>query len=243
MSKQVTIARSLKISKYKEKKKEENNDAPPLNEGSKVATSDVDTEEGIVIDLEDFEEFEDEGAFLDNLSQEDSLKISKDIAQNVGDLQDTRKDELKTKDGSTCVGEATSATKKEQERVPFNSSILLSSAIQPEKLDGFDEDAGQTWTYPINYPMRDYQFNIAQKALFRNTLVSLPTGLGKTFIAAVVMYNFYKWYPSGKVVFLAPTKPLVAQQIQACYNVMGIQQEVMAEMTGQNVCLLLNHAG
>lgn len=57
-------------------------------------------------------------------------------------------------------------------------------------------------------------------------------GLGKTFIAAVVMYNFYRWYPQGKILFMAPTKPLVAQQIEACYNVMGIPQEHTAQMTG-----------
>ena len=57
-------------------------------------------------------------------------------------------------------------------------------------------------------------------------------GLGKTFIAAVVMFNFYRWYPLGKIVFMAPTKPLVAQQIEACFNVMGIPQDHTAEMTG-----------
>lgn len=31
---------------------------------------------------------------------------------------------------------------------------------------------------------------------------------------------------------MAPTKPLVAQQIEACYNIMGIPQEHTAEMTG-----------
>ena len=81
---------------------------------------------------------------------------------------------------------------------------------------------------------RLHQFNIVNKALFRNTLVSLPTGLGKTFIASVVMYNMYRWYPSGKVVFMAPTKPLVAQQIEACYKIVGISREAMGEMTGTN---------
>jgi len=88
------------------------------------------------------------------------------------------------------------------------------------------------WIYPTNYPVREYQFSIVHKALFVNTLVCLPTGLGKTFIAAVVMYNFYRWYPHSKVVFLAPTKPLVAQQIEACFSIMGIPQEHTAEMTG-----------
>ena len=111
-------------------------------------------------------------------------------------------------------------------RPSLNASII-------EDIPGFDVDAGQLWVYPTNYPIRDYQFNIVQKALFRNVLVCLPTGLGKTFIAAVVMYNFYRWYPSGKIIFLAPTKPLVTQQIEACYNVMGIPQSDAAEMTGR----------
>lgn len=46
------------------------------------------------------------------------------------------------------------------------------------------------------------------------------------------MYNFYRWYPEGKVIFLAPTKPLVAQQIDACYAIMGIPEDATCEMTG-----------
>ncbi|XP_051942224.1 Fanconi anemia group M protein isoform X2 [Hippocampus zosterae] len=97
---------------------------------------------------------------------------------------------------------------------------------------GFDSSSATVWIYPTNYPIREYQLNMSKAALFQNTLVCLPTGLGKTFIAAVVMYNFYRWYPTGKIVFMAPTKPLVAQQIEACYNVMGIPQGHMAELTG-----------
>ncbi|CAL1688362.1 unnamed protein product [Lasius platythorax] len=97
---------------------------------------------------------------------------------------------------------------------------------------GFSLSAGNIWIYPENYPIRQYQYNIVKSALYRNTLVCLPTGLGKTFIAAVVMYNFWRWYPFGKIVFLAPTKPLVAQQIDACYEVMGIPSDDMIELTG-----------
>ncbi|KAI9295742.1 P-loop containing nucleoside triphosphate hydrolase protein, partial [Neoconidiobolus thromboides FSU 785] len=93
-------------------------------------------------------------------------------------------------------------------------------------------EAIKTWVYPTNYPLRDYQFNIVMKALHENTLVSLPTGLGKTFIAAVVMFNFYRWFPDLKVVFMAPTKPLVAQQIESCYKVCGIDPKDCVELTG-----------
>ncbi|KHJ42517.1 helicase protein, partial [Trichuris suis] len=101
--------------------------------------------------------------------------------------------------------------------------------------DGFDERAGRTWIYPTSVPVRKYQLEMSEKALFFNTLVTLPTGLGKTLIAAVVMYNFYRWYPSGKVLFLAPTKPLVLQQKEACRTVMGIPEDSISEMTGSTL--------
>lgn len=46
------------------------------------------------------------------------------------------------------------------------------------------------------------------------------------------MYNFYRWYPLGKIVFTAPTRPLVAQQIEACYNIIAIPPKDTIEMTG-----------
>ncbi|XP_033044023.1 Fanconi anemia group M protein isoform X4 [Trachypithecus francoisi] len=118
-----------------------------------------------------------------------------------------------------------------------DDDVLLVAAYEAERQlclenGGFCTSAGALWIYPTNCPVRDYQLHISRAALFCNTLVCLPTGLGKTFIAAVVMYNFYRWFPSGKVVFMAPTKPLVTQQIEACYQVMGIPQPHMAEMTG-----------
>ncbi|XP_049624293.1 Fanconi anemia group M protein isoform X2 [Suncus etruscus] len=123
-----------------------------------------------------------------------------------------------------------------------DDDVLLVAVYEAERRlslehGGFCTSAGALWIYPTNCPVRDYQLHIAHTALGCNTLVCLPTGLGKTFIAAVVMYNFYRWFPSGKVVFMAPTKPLVAQQIEACYRVMGIPQAHMAELTGSTQAL------
>jgi fanconi anemia group M protein len=81
-------------------------------------------------------------------------------------------------------------------------------------------------------PIRAYQYNIIQQCLYKNTMVVLPTGLGKTFVAAVVMLNFYRWYPTGKVIFMAPTKPLVNQQSDACCKIVGISKKDMCQMTG-----------
>ncbi|GLV39645.1 Fanconi anemia group M helicase [Carabus blaptoides fortunei] len=114
----------------------------------------------------------------------------------------------------------------------FDHIESLTQLCKEQDTFGFDLNAGQTWVYPTNLPIREYQFSITEKALYENTMVCLPTGLGKTFIAAVVMYNFYRWYPMGKIIFMAPTKPLVAQQLDACYNIMAIPNNVTAEITG-----------
>ncbi|KAF8534472.1 P-loop containing nucleoside triphosphate hydrolase protein [Trichophaea hybrida] len=95
-----------------------------------------------------------------------------------------------------------------------------------------DLEAAKTWVYPINVSYRDYQFNIVRRALLSNVLCALPTGLGKTFIAAAVMLNWFRWAPEGQIAFLAPTKPLVHQQIEACFNIAGIPRSQTATMTG-----------
>ncbi|MGB4234504.1 MAG: DEAD/DEAH box helicase [Methanoregulaceae archaeon] len=69
-------------------------------------------------------------------------------------------------------------------------------------------------THPLIRPesleSRAYQLSIAMRALDGNTMVVLPTGLGKTAIALLVaasrLYN-----EGGRVMMLAPTKPLVEQ--------------------------------
>ncbi|XP_072545967.1 Fanconi anemia group M protein isoform X2 [Salminus brasiliensis] len=115
--------------------------------------------------------------------------------------------------------------------------LVQDSTENLSDFSGYDRSSGKVWIFPTNFPVRDYQLKMSEAALFQNTLVCLPTGLGKTFIASVVMYNLYRWYPSGKIVFMAPTKPLVAQQIEACYKVMGIPQQHMAELTGSTPAL------
>ncbi len=57
---------------------------------------------------------------------------------------------------------------------------------------------------------RAYQVNIARVCLERSTLVVLPTGMGKTVVALLVLAERLR-ARAGRVLFLAPTKPLVEQ--------------------------------
>ena len=97
---------------------------------------------------------------------------------------------------------------------------------------GFDEYTGKRWIYPNNMEIRGYQKTAVEMALFNNAMIVLPTGFGKTFIAAVVMYNFHRWYPQGKIIFVAPTRPLVAQQIVECKKISGMPPKDCIELTG-----------
>ena len=56
---------------------------------------------------------------------------------------------------------------------------------------------------------RAYQVNLAKGCLEYNTLLILPTGLGKTIVALIVTADVLE--KNGKVLILAPTKPLVDQ--------------------------------
>jgi len=66
----------------------------------------------------------------------------------------------------------------------------------------------------INISPREYQQKIFEIARERNTLVVLPTGLGKTLIALLLSIERKKKFPTSKVLFLAPTKPLVEQHFE-----------------------------
>jgi ERCC4-related helicase len=58
---------------------------------------------------------------------------------------------------------------------------------------------------------RLYQQTILYTATNYNTLVVLPTGMGKTGVALMLAAQRLKQYPDSKILVLAPTKPLVEQ--------------------------------
>jgi len=77
---------------------------------------------------------------------------------------------------------------------------------------------------------RAYQENIAKSILeMGNTLVVLPTGLGKTIVALLVID---KLFDKGRILFLAPTKPLSEQHYTRIREMMDIGEDDVALITG-----------
>ena len=70
---------------------------------------------------------------------------------------------------------------------------------------------------PESLERRQYQFSISMDALEEHSLVVIPTGLGKTAIALIVAASRY-YTIGGKILIVAPTKPLVEQHIRYFKN-------------------------
>ncbi|MFH0818234.1 MAG: helicase-related protein [Candidatus Micrarchaeota archaeon] len=77
---------------------------------------------------------------------------------------------------------------------------------------------------------RDYQLAIAEKAKLANTLVVLPTGMGKTLIAALVMAKLLE--EKKKIILLAPTKPLAEQHKKTMTDLMTLDEGKIILITG-----------
>ena len=92
--------------------------------------------------------------------------------------------------------------------------------------------AASFWLSPATPRLRPYQADITATCLLHNTLVCLPTGTGKTAVAAAVMLNFARWFPAGVTAFLAPTRPLVLQQAAAVAAAIGAAESEVEVATG-----------
>src|SRR3989344_3968444 len=89
------------------------------------------------------------------------------------------------------------------------------------------------WINANTIEKRSYQDSIVRSATGANTLCVIPTGLGKTSIAALVVANRLEKYPDTKILFLAPTRPLVEQHrktFEKCFK-LGLE---LKTVTGED---------
>jgi ERCC4-related helicase len=80
---------------------------------------------------------------------------------------------------------------------------------------------------------RQYQENIVNKCKGRNSLIVLPTGLGKTIIGVLLIAKTLEKYPESKMIILAPTRPLVSQHRASCEELLEINSDSIASFTGK----------
>ncbi|HID18975.1 TPA: DEAD/DEAH box helicase [Candidatus Bathyarchaeota archaeon] len=95
----------------------------------------------------------------------------------------------------------------------------------------------QHFVHPLIKPetleFRLYQAKILETCLKGNTLVVLPTGLGKTVIAMLAAAERLKANPDGRVVILAPTRPLAYQHYRNFRETLNLPAGDFILLTGE----------
>jgi Fanconi anemia group M protein len=86
--------------------------------------------------------------------------------------------------------------------------------------------------WPGKVEFRLYQKRIADIASERNTLVILPTALGKTVISALVAANILYNYRDAKILVMAPTRPLVMQHRETFLKILKLREKDTVVLTG-----------
>jgi len=84
-----------------------------------------------------------------------------------------------------------------------------------------------------NFKPRLYQETIFAKASQKNSLIVLPTGLGKTNIFLMLAAHRLKQYPKSKILLIGPTRPLIDQYFKVFTKNFDIDQGDMVVFTGQ----------
>lgn len=83
-----------------------------------------------------------------------------------------------------------------------------------------------------NFEPRLYQQTIFNTCTGRNTLVVLPTGMGKTNIFLMLAAHRLRLYPQSKILFIGPTRPLIDQYLDVFKKHFEISEDKMAVFTG-----------
>lgn len=104
-------------------------------------------------------------------------------------------------------------------------SFITQDTIAPQTAERYID---HVYIKPKTIIMKQYQVEIAKNALHENTAVILPTGLGKTIIAFLVMAEVLP----KKILFLAPTKPLVQQHYESCKKFLVVDASAVEMLTG-----------
>ncbi|MBI5065783.1 DEAD/DEAH box helicase [Candidatus Woesearchaeota archaeon] len=85
----------------------------------------------------------------------------------------------------------------------------------------------------VNFTPRLYQETILHACTKSNTLVVLPTGMGKTAVALMLAVHRLKVHPNSKILFLSPTRPLVEQHYNTFKKHLELPEEKFVLFTGQ----------
>ncbi|OYT67023.1 MAG: hypothetical protein B6U65_04215, partial [Candidatus Wolframiiraptor sp. EX4484-121] len=120
--------------------------------------------------------------------------------------------------------------RRECKHIKLVKKLLLAKRIERLKDSTIMRNPMIRWN---SIEPREYQIRIAEAALDKNTLVVLPTALGKTMIAIYLTAHYLYNYPDRKVLVMAPTKPLTHQHRDSFLKFLRVKPDEVKVLTGE----------
>jgi ERCC4-related helicase len=112
--------------------------------------------------------------------------------------------------------------------------LILGFALGVISMDVFGKPyVSDPLIWPETVEARLYQQTIAAAAHQKNTMVILPTALGKTIISALVAAHFLSNHWDKRVLVMAPTRPLILQHRETFLTFLRISTEDVKVLTGK----------
>jgi len=84
----------------------------------------------------------------------------------------------------------------------------------------------------VNITPRGYQESIFETCKNKNTLVILPTGIGKTLLSILLTIHRLNQFPNSKALICSPTKPLCNQHLKTFMEKTTIEKDKIILYTG-----------
>lgn len=108
----------------------------------------------------------------------------------------------------------------------------MSDALPVITLSNYSSKVPEHKMYLKDFEPRLYQESIFNTCTKHNTLVVLPTGIGKTAIFLMMAAYRLNLYPKSKILLLGPTRPLIEQYFAVFKKHFNIDEKKMSIFTG-----------
>ena len=156
------------------------------------------------------------------MSMTDMTSTANDVTGGIDSSEDISAKDISAKDISAKrIAELLRTPNTPDLRFPTSNYQQPTSHSQPPM------------TFHIqNFEPRIYQQTILAACTEKNTLVVLPTGLGKTSIALMLALQRLALFPASKILFLAPTRPLAEQHKTSFLKYSTVSEKDMTVFTG-----------